>query len=191
LEIGRMGRSRSRQKDESDLILPSHVASELLLLHALLIVDLALNSASITTIHDPAVATIVVLQCFLCLLHVVCISVCILETRYYKLGEWHMLRRFRVPYFLTLVYFIMLVVYFVELTQTNPESREHYRNTANVTYNQSWNNNIHSVFAVQKSAFILHAMGSRAAITHLSDPAAFAYKPSRPTAEAEGEEGHE
>lgn len=43
--------------------------------------DLALNCGGITLIHETTIITIIGLQCFLCLLHVVCLSVCILETR--------------------------------------------------------------------------------------------------------------
>jgi hypothetical protein len=156
--------------------------------------DLALNSASIALIHETTTITIVGLQCFLCLLHIVCISVCILETRcvtpthrasclvpstcqkeprcqdlhgplwsrpcakaglpsrrYYKLGEWKNMRRFRLTYLMTVFYFAILVVYFIQLTRNNPLPNSHYINTQNATYNQTWDDSMHSYFAIQKT----------------------------------------
>eukprot|EP00037_Helgoeca_nana_P021490 m.216823 g.216823 ORF g.216823 m.216823 type:complete len:191 (-) comp25663_c0_seq1:2450-3022(-) len=163
--------------EENKLELSSHVAVELLLLHLLLAMDLALNSASIALIHETTTITIVGLQCFLCLLHIVCISVCILETRYYKLGEWKNMRRFRLTYLMTVFYFAILVVYFIQLTRNNPLPNSHYINTSNATYNQTWDDSMHSYFAIQKTAFVLHAVAARMAVSHLSNPAVFIYKP--------------
>eukprot|EP00038_Savillea_parva_P029043 m.68540 g.68540 ORF g.68540 m.68540 type:complete len:215 (+) comp8517_c0_seq2:286-930(+) len=170
-----MGGSRRHpeQAVRERLVLSSHVATELLLLHVLLVADLALNSASIALIHETSTITVVGLQVFLCLLHVVCLSVCILETRYYKLGEWKNLRRFRPVYLCTALYFAMLVAYFVQLTKNNPKPNSFYESQSNATYNQHWDNEMHSFFALQKTTFVIHAIASRVAIVHLSNPKVF------------------
>eukprot|EP00035_Acanthoeca_spectabilis_P025241 m.457510 g.457510 ORF g.457510 m.457510 type:complete len:188 (-) comp21277_c0_seq1:764-1327(-) len=167
-----------RRGSEEKLVLSSHVATELVLLHLLLMTDLALNCGGITLIHETTIITIIGLQCFLCLLHVVCLSVCILETRYYKLGEWTQLRRFRLTYMLTVLYFAMLVTYFVSLTKNNPNSNNYYNSQSNATYNQSWDDEMHTYFSLQMTTFVMHAVAARVAIVHLSNPAVFIYKPA-------------
>jgi hypothetical protein len=61
------------------------------------------------------------------------------------------MRRFRLTYLMTVFYFAILVVYFIQLTRNNTAPNSHYNSLPNATYNQTWDDSMHSYFAIQKT----------------------------------------